>query len=49
VFTDLPASSSLTNGNTEFIQIVASTTGFWYVDVYAFSGATAYQVTTTIN
>jgi secreted trypsin-like serine protease len=49
IYANLPAASSENPNNNEFIQITATTSGFWYVDIFAFSGSTNYNVTTTIN
>ncbi len=40
---------SITEGNNEFIQYTISTPGYWYIDVYAYSGATTYNLTVTVN
>ncbi|MCB0211676.1 MAG: trypsin-like serine protease [Anaerolineae bacterium] len=36
-------------GNDESIDVTVSTGGFWYVDVYAVSGTTNYNVTVTVT
>jgi hypothetical protein len=36
---------SVNDGNDEYIQRTIGETGFWYVDVYSFSGTTEYSVT----
>lgn len=40
---------STSTGNNEFIQGTALVGGFWYIDVYAYSGTTNYSVTATLS
>ncbi|MBI1882018.1 MAG: pre-peptidase C-terminal domain-containing protein, partial [Chloroflexi bacterium] len=49
IYVDPFVDSSANNGNTEFIQGTVLTAGFWYIDVYAYSGTTNYNVTATIS
>ena len=49
VITDLYAIRSANSGNDELINVIIFTGGFWYVDVYSYSGTTNYNVTVTIS
>lgn len=49
VTTDPWAANSTNTGNKEFIQGTALAGGFWYVDIYAYSGTSNYFVTVTLS
>jgi hypothetical protein len=49
VNTDPYTAASVRVGNNEFIQVNIPTSGFWYIDIYAFAGATTYNVTATVS
>jgi hypothetical protein len=49
VNTDPYADFSNKIGSNEFIQGKAPVGGFWYIDVYAFSGTVNYNVTVTLS
>jgi hypothetical protein len=49
VNTNSPADTSAQDGNNESIQYTVPGTGYWYIDVYAYSGTTNYNVTVTVN
>ena len=44
-----PAAASAHNGNNESIQMTLSTAGEWYIDVYAYSGTTNYNLAITVS
>jgi hypothetical protein len=43
------AAASGSGGNTEFIQYTVLEGGFWYIDVYSYSGTTNYNLTITLS
>jgi len=49
VMTDVPYAASTSLGNSEAIQITMPASGYWFVDVYSFSGATNYEVTVSVS
>lgn len=50
VNTDTAEATSLNPGNDELIQgTVSGGSAYWFIDVYAYSGATAYELTATVS
>jgi hypothetical protein len=49
VITDPWYTSSRNWGNSEFIQVTIPAGGYWYVDVYSYSGTTDYEVTVSTS
>jgi hypothetical protein len=49
VNTDPAVDYSENLGNNEFIQGAVLVGGFWYIDVYAYSGQTNYNLTVTLS
>jgi len=49
VHTDARIATSEDTGNNESINIVVFTSGFWYVDVYSYSGTSNYNLTASIS
>lgn len=47
--TDPWAAASGSDGNTEFIQYTVLEGGFWYIDVFSYSGTTNYNLTVTLS
>ena len=47
--TDSWVAASGSDGNTEFIQYTILEGGFWYIDVYSYSGTTNYNLTITLS
>jgi len=43
------AAESAFDGNDEFIQYTVLESGFWYIDVFSYSGSTNYNVTITLS
>ena len=43
------AAASGSEGNTEFIQYTILEGGFWYIDVFSYSGTTNYNLTITLS
>ena len=49
VDSDLWAAESAHDGNNESIQYTVLEGGFWYIDVFSYSGSTNYNVTITLS
>lgn len=49
LYADPYIASSINIGNDEYIQGTVLTDGYWYINVYAFSGTTNYNVTATLS
>ncbi len=49
VMTDIPYAASISLGHSESIQVTIPAGGYWYVDVYSFSGTTDYVVTISLS
>lgn len=49
VNTDAPTAYSATDGNNELISGQVLVGGYWYIDVYSYSGTTNYNVTVTVS
>ncbi len=49
VWTDSYVASSENFGNSESIQRTVQTSGYWYVDVYAYEGVSSYSLTVTLG
>ena len=47
--TDSWAAASGSDGNTELIQYTILEGGFWYIDVFSYSGTTNYNLTMTLS
>ena len=43
------AAESAFDGNNEYIQYTVLEGGFWYIDVFSYSGSTNYNVTITLS
>jgi len=49
VMTDIPYAASTSLGNSESIHVTIPASGYWFVDVYSFDGATNYEVTVNVS
>jgi hypothetical protein len=49
VWSDTPAAFSENEGNNETIDGTVFTTGYWYIDIYAYSGSSSFQVVVTVQ
>jgi len=49
VITDISYAASTSLGNSEFIQIIMPAGGYWFVDVFSFSGSIDYDVTISVS
>jgi secreted trypsin-like serine protease len=49
VMTDIPYAASTSLGGSESIQVTIPAGGYWYVDVYSFSGSIDYDLTVSLS
>jgi len=49
VMTDIPYAASTSLGNSESIRVTIPAGGYWFVDVFSFSGSTDYDLTISLS